>query len=62
MLILTIADEIKKTSSITIITRVISIIKVVFILTIKLKQKITLKEFMYYIYDNINYYKKDYTI
>ena len=43
---------------ITSITRVISIIKTIFISTIKSKRKITLKKLICYIYVKIDYYKK----
>ena len=57
-----IADEIKKTFLIITITRVISIIKTIFILIIKSKQDIIFKNFMCYNCDKANYYKKNYMI
>ena len=58
-------NMIKKTfliTTITSITRVISIIETIFILIIKSRQEITFKEFIYYNYNKIDYYKKDYLI
>ena len=54
---------IKKTVSVTTITsitRVISIIETIFVSTIKSKQEIIFKEFMCYNCNQIDYYKKDY--
>ena len=59
-----ITDVIEKTfivTTTTSITRVILIIDAIFVLTIKSKQE-TFKEFIYYIYNKIYYYKKHYTI
>ena len=49
-----IINKIKKTFSITMTTRVISIIAL-----IKFKQNIVFKKFMCYNYDKINHYRKD---
>ena len=57
-----IVNEIKKTFSIITITRVISIIEIIFILIIKSKQNTIFKDFMCYNYNKIDYYKKNYTI
>ena len=57
-----IANEIKKTSSILTTTRIISIIKTIFISTIKLKQNTTFKKPICYNCDKIDHYKKNYTI
>ena len=56
-----IADEIKKTFSIIIITRVISIAEATFTL-IKFKQNIVFKKLICYNCDKINYYRKNYII
>ena len=58
-------NMIKKTSSVTTtasITRVISITETIFILAIKSKQKIISKEFMCYICNKIDHYRKNCTI
>ena len=54
-----IVNKIKKTFSIIMIIRVISIIEATFILTIKPKQNTTFKKLICYNYNKINYYRKD---
>ena len=57
-----IVNEIKKTFSIITLIRIISMIEAIFVLIIRSKQNTTLKDFMCYNYNKINYYKKNYTI
>ena len=57
-----IINKIKKMFSITTITRVISTIEAVVVSTIKSKQKIIFKDFMCYICDKADHYRKDYTM
>ena len=53
-----ITNEIKKTFSIIIITRIISVIEVIFT-SIKLKQNIVFKKLMCYNCDKADYYRKN---
>ena len=55
-------DEIKKTSLIITIIRIISIIEAAFISKIKSKQNTIFKKSIYYNCNKVDYYKKNYTV